>query len=60
MSLVRFTPRKSLERGMSTAEYAVGTVAVVGLGILFVKFLSGNFFANIIVKIITEAFKTLL
>lgn len=69
MSLVRFSPsrlRRRLlplprrEEGMSTAEYAVGTVAVVAMGIVFMKFLSGDFLSKLIFKIIQEAFKALL
>ncbi len=47
------------ERGLSTAEYAVGTVAVAGLGGLLLKILTSDFVRELIMKIIEFAFSFL-
>ncbi len=44
------------DRGMSTAEYAVGTVAVCALGGILIKILSGATMMNLIIKVISKAF----
>lgn len=44
------------DRGLSTAEYAVGTVAVAGLGGVLVKLLSSDATRDLIWSIITTAF----
>lgn len=44
------------ERGLSTAEYAVGTCAVTGLAGLLLKLLTGQDMINLIWKIIMHAF----
>jgi len=41
------------ERGMSTAEYAVGTVAAVGLGGILVKILSSDEMRNLLWNLIS-------
>lgn len=41
------------ERGMTTAEYAVGTVAVAGLGGLLIKLLSSDEMRNLLWTIIS-------
>lgn len=47
------------EQGMSTAEYAVGTVAVAGLGGLLIKLLSSEQFANLLWQVLSRAFSFL-
>lgn len=47
------------ESGMSTAEYAVGTVAVAGLGGLLIKLLSSEQFANLLWQVLSKAFSFL-
>ncbi len=48
------------ERGMSTAEYAVGTVAAVGLGGLLVKILSSEEMRQLLWSIISGLLGTFL
>jgi hypothetical protein len=47
------------DKGMSTAEYAVGTVAVCGLGGVLIKLLSSEQFANLLWQVISKAFSFL-
>ncbi len=47
------------EKGMSTAEYAVGTVAVAGLGGLLIKLLTSEQFANLLWQVLSKAFSFL-
>ncbi len=47
------------DRGMSTAEYAVGTVAVCGLGGLLIKLLSSGQVTELLWKVISSAFSFL-
>ena len=47
------------EQGMSTAEYAVGTVAVCGLGGVLIKLLSSDEFASLLWRVISKAFSFL-
>lgn len=47
------------DQGMSTAEYAVGTVAVCGLGGLLIKLLSSETFFNLLWQVINKAFSFL-
>ncbi|MCU0301050.1 MAG: DUF4244 domain-containing protein [Candidatus Nanopelagicales bacterium] len=44
------------ERGMTTAEYAVGTVAVCGLGGVLMKLLASEQVRALIWQVISEAF----
>jgi hypothetical protein len=44
------------DQGMSTAEYAVGTVAVAGLGGLLIKLLSSEVFYDLLWRVISTAF----
>ncbi|MCU0262798.1 MAG: DUF4244 domain-containing protein [Candidatus Nanopelagicales bacterium] len=44
------------DQGMSTAEYAVGTVAVAGLGGLLIKLLSSEAFYDLLWRVISTAF----
>lgn len=47
------------ESGMSTAEYAVGTVAAAGLGGVLIKLLSSPEVQALIWSVITKAFSWL-
>ena len=47
------------EKGMTTAEYAVGTCAAAGLGGLLLKILTSTQLADLIVSIIKHAFNFL-
>lgn len=49
---VRKAVAKRDERGMTTAEYAVGTVAVVGFGGVLIKILSDPAVQELIMKIL--------
>jgi len=46
------------DRGLSTAEYAVGTVAVAGLGGLLVKLLSSDQVRDLIWGVVKTAFRS--
>lgn len=48
------------ERGLTTAEYAVGTVAVAGLGGLLIKLLTSDAFKDLLWSIITSAFAAIV
>lgn len=48
------------ESGMSTAEYAVGTVAAAGLGGVLIKLLSSPEVQSLIWSVITKAFSWLV
>ncbi|MGB8022117.1 MAG: DUF4244 domain-containing protein [Candidatus Nanopelagicales bacterium] len=48
------------EQGMSTAEYAVGTVAVCGLGGVLIKLLSSDRVQELLWQVISKAFEFLL
>jgi hypothetical protein len=52
----RFVALARDDRGLSTAEYAVGTCAVAGLGGLLVKLLTSDGMRDLIWSIITKAF----
>lgn len=43
------------DRGLTTAEYAVGTVAVAGLGGVLIKILSSDAVKNLIFGVIQSA-----
>jgi len=47
------------DAGMSTAEYAVGTVAVCGLGGVLIKLLTSETFVNLLWQVINKAFSFL-
>lgn len=57
--------RKSLlkkmhsDEGLSTAEYAVGTVAVAGLGGLLVKLLTSDWVFALLQRVIEKAFSVI-
>lgn len=48
--------RMTNDEGLSTAEYAVGTVAVAGLGGLLVKLLTSEWFFALLQRVIEKAF----
>ena len=48
------------DSGLSTAEYAVGTVAVAGLGGLLIKLLTSDWFFSMLQRIIDSAFSLVL
>ena len=48
------------QRGLTTAEYAVGTVAVAGLGGLLIKLLTSDAFKDLLWSIITSAFASIV
>jgi hypothetical protein len=56
MSLLK---RITNDEGLSTAEYAVGTVAVAGLGGLLAKLLTSDWIFALLQKIIETAFKVI-
>ena len=47
------------EEGLTTAEYAVGTVAVAGLGGVLIKLLTSDWAMDIIKRVIEWAFSFL-
>ena len=47
------------DAGMTTAEYAVGTVAVAGLGGVLIKLLTSETFADLLWQVISRAFSFL-
>jgi hypothetical protein len=54
--LHRFPPELSAaEDGMSTAEYAVGTVAACGFGALLFKILTSGFATSLLESLISRA-----
>lgn len=58
--LARLSELSRDDRGLSTAEYAVGTVAVAGLGGLLIKLLSSDEVRNLIWEILKSAFSFLI
>jgi Flp pilus assembly pilin Flp len=48
--------RFSEDRGMTTAEYAVGTVAVAGLGGILIKLLTSNAVRDLLWGVLKGAF----
>lgn len=52
--IARFT---SQEEGLSTAEYAVGTVAAAGLGGVLIKLLTSPEVRDLIWAVLSNAFK---
>ena len=47
------------DEGLTTAEYAVGTVAVAGLGGLLIKLLTSDAARDLIWGIVTSAFSSI-
>ena len=54
-----FTPRRRDERGMSTAEYAVGTIGACSVGGILVEVAQSDWFQNV-VKGIFEGIPSIL
>lgn len=52
----KFKARFSDDRGMTTAEYAVGTVAVAGLGGLLMKLLTSDAVRDLLWSVLKGAF----
>jgi hypothetical protein len=50
----------SLERGMATAEYAVGILAAVALALVLVKVFKADGFLNSIMSLVTSIFDKIL
>jgi Flp pilus assembly pilin Flp len=48
------------DAGLSTAEYAVGTVAVVGLGGLLIRLLSSDIVFSLLKRVFEFAFQAIL
>lgn len=48
------------DAGLTTAEYAVGTVAVAGLGGLLIKLLTSDAVRDLLWGILTAAFKAIV
>lgn len=48
------------DRGLSTAEYAVGTVAVAGLGGILIRLLSSDAVRNLVWEVIQSAFSAVV
>lgn len=48
------------EEGLTTAEYAVGTVAVAGLGGLLIKLLTSDAVRDLLWGVLTAAFKAIV
>ena len=55
----RFIEWQVNDEGMTTAEYAVGTVAAAGLGGLLIKLLTSSEVQDLIWKIVQQAFSFL-
>ncbi len=52
--------RMKKDDGLSTAEYAVGTVAAAGLGGVLIKLLTSEEVRNLIWTVLSNAFAALL
>lgn len=63
-SITRVVPRvwpahAASDRGMTTAEYAVGTVAACGFGGVLYKIVTSTPIANLVTSVISRALSTL-
>lgn len=56
----KFMARMKKDDGLSTAEYAVGTVAAAGLGGVLIKLLTSDEVRNLIWTVLSNAFQSLL
>jgi hypothetical protein len=52
--------RMKKDDGLSTAEYAVGTVAAAGLGGVLIKLLTSDEVRDLIWTVVSNAFRSLL
>ena len=57
--LSRFARRLRDDEGLTTAEYAVGTVAVAGLGGLLIKLLTSDAARDLIWSVVRSAFSSI-
>ena len=55
-----FLVRMKKDDGLSTAEYAVGTVAAAGLGGVLIKLLTSDEVRDLIWTVVSSAFRSLL
>ena len=55
-----FIARMKKDDGLSTAEYAVGTVAAAGLGGVLIKLLTSDEVRDLIWTVVSSAFRSLL
>lgn len=55
-----FLARVKKDDGLSTAEYAVGTVAAAGLGGVLIKLLTSDEVRDLIWTVVSSAFRSLL
>ena len=55
-----FLTRMKKDDGLSTAEYAVGTVAAAGLGGVLIKLLTSDEVRDLIWTVVSSAFRSLL
>jgi Protein of unknown function (DUF4244) len=55
-----FLARMKKDDGLSTAEYAVGTVAAAGLGGVLIKLLTSDEVRDLIWTVVSSAFRSLL
>ncbi len=58
--VARMTTSLKKDDGLSTAEYAVGTVAAAGLGGVLIKLLTSDEVRNLIWTLLSGAFQTML
>ncbi len=58
--VARMTTSMAKDDGLSTAEYAVGTVAAAGLGGVLIKLLTSDEVRNLIWTLLSGAFQTML
>lgn len=58
--VARVTTSMKKDDGLSTAEYAVGTVAAAGLGGVLIKLLTSDEVRNLIWTLVSGAFETML
>lgn len=56
----KFIARMKKDDGLTTAEYAVGTVAAAGLGGVLIKLLTSDEVRDLIWTLMSNAFSTLL
>ena len=58
--VARVTTSMKKDDGLSTAEYAVGTVAAAGLGGVLIKLLTSDEVRNLVWTLLSGAFQTML
>jgi len=56
----KFMARMKDDDGLSTAEYAVGTVAAAGLGGVLIKLLTSEQVRDLIWNVLTSAFQAMI